>query len=265
MSDPYKVLGISRDATDEQVKEAYREMAKKYHPDNYQGSPIADLANEKMKEVNEAYDQIMNERKNRKNGGSSSQGYSGGYNPNYSNPNSNFADVRNLIMAGRIADAEQILNGVPTDSRNAEWYFLKGTVLYKRGWMEEAYNHFAKACDMDPSNPEYSAAYNQIKINVQVLTEDIIRAHRVKADAAVVTFAAVCCVLTVVANVLAAISSVAADESIGGCKSESYNTGCILRCIGRFGACAYVFNRIASYGNVCTAGFGGFADDYDCH
>ena len=63
--------------------------------------------------------------------------------------------------------------------------------------------------------------------------------------------------LTVVANVLAAISSVAADESIGGCKSESYNTGCILRCIGRFGACAYVFNRIASYGNVCTAGFGG--------
>ena len=155
MSDPYKVLGISRDATDEQVKEAYREMAKKYHPDNYQGSPIADLANEKMKEVNEAYDQIMNERKNRKNGGSSSQGYSGGYNPNYSNPNSNFADVRNLIMAGRIADAEQILNGVPTDSRNAEWYFLKGTVLYKRGWMEEAYNHFAKACDMDPSNPEY--------------------------------------------------------------------------------------------------------------
>ena len=259
MSDPYKVLGISRDATDEQVKEAYREMAKKYHPDNYQGSPIADLANEKMKEVNEAYDQIMNERKNRKNGGSSSQGYSGGYNPNYSNPNSNFADVRNLIMAGRIADAEQILNGVPTDSRNAEWYFLKGTVLYKRGWMEEAYNHFAKACD------NIRQLITKLKINVQVLTEDIIRAHRVKADAAVVTFAAVCCVLTVVANVLAAISSVAADESIGGCKSESYNTGCILRCIGRFGACAYVFNRIASYGNVCTAGFGGFADDYDCH
>ena len=86
MSDPYKVLGISRDATDEQVKEAYREMAKKYHPDNYQGSPIADLANEKMKEINEAYDQIMNERKNRKKGGNSSQGYSSGYNPNYSNP-----------------------------------------------------------------------------------------------------------------------------------------------------------------------------------
>lgn len=168
MSDPYKILGISRDATDEQVKEAYREMAKKYHPDNYQGSPIADLATEKMKEVNQAYDQIMNERKNGKSGGyqgnTSSGGYSGGYTGNYGyTGSSNFADVRNLIMAGRIADAEQILNGVPTDSRNAEWYFLKGTVLYKRGWLEEAYNHFARACDMDPSNPEYSAAYNQIK------------------------------------------------------------------------------------------------------
>lgn len=164
MSDPYKVLGISRDATDEQVKEAYRELAKKYHPDNYQGSPIADLANEKMKEVNEAYDQITNERKNRKNsGGGYSQGSYNSYQSSYRTAGSSFADVRNLIMAGRIADAEQILNGVPIDGRNAEWYFLKGTVLYKRGWMEEAYNHFAKACDMDPSNPEFAAAYNQIK------------------------------------------------------------------------------------------------------
>ncbi len=164
MSDPYKVLGISRDATDEQIKEAYREMAKKYHPDNYQGSPIADLANEKMKEVNEAYDQITNERKNRKHGGSSSaKGTYNSYQSNYSATGSGFTDVRNLIMAGRIADAELILNGVPLDGRNAEWYFLKGTVLYKRGWMEEAYNHFAKACDMDPSNSEFAAAYNQIK------------------------------------------------------------------------------------------------------
>ena len=49
MSDPYKVLEISPNATDDQVKEAYRKMAKKYHPDNYAGSPIADLANEKIK------------------------------------------------------------------------------------------------------------------------------------------------------------------------------------------------------------------------
>ena len=73
-----------------------------------------------------------------------------------------FGDVRSLIASGRIADAEQILNGVPTDSRNAEWYFLKGTVLYKRGWLDEATNHFSRACQMDPGNPEYRAAFNQI-------------------------------------------------------------------------------------------------------
>ncbi len=165
MSDPYKVLGISPDATDEQVKEAYREMAKKYHPDNYAGSPLADLADEKMKEVNAAYDEIIKSRRQRKASGGASytSGYSGGYSgdASYANAHSGFGDVRSLIMNGRIADAEQILNGVPMDGRNAEWYFLKGTVLYKRGWLEEAYNHFVRASQMDPGNAEYRAAMNQ--------------------------------------------------------------------------------------------------------
>ena len=64
-------------------------------------------------------------------------------------------------MSGRIADAEQLLNGVPVESRNAEWYFLKGTVLFRRGWLEEAKEHFTRACQMDPGNAEYQAALNQ--------------------------------------------------------------------------------------------------------
>ena len=60
---PYSVLGISENATDEQVKSAYRELAKKYHPDNYQDSPLKDLATEKMKEINEAYDEVQRLRK----------------------------------------------------------------------------------------------------------------------------------------------------------------------------------------------------------
>lgn len=67
MSDPYKVLGVSPNATDDEIKTAYRELAKKYHPDNYAESPLADLASEKMKEINEAYDTIMNDRKARAN------------------------------------------------------------------------------------------------------------------------------------------------------------------------------------------------------
>jgi len=174
MSDPYKILGVSPSATDDEIKSAYRELAKKYHPDNYSGSPIADLAGEKMKEINEAYDAIVAERKRQKNGGGVGSGpYAGtgydtsaygnpGYGAGYSNVGSSFSDVRNLIVAGRIADAEQILNGVPAEVRNAEWYFLKGTVLYKRGWLEEAYNNFSRACQMDPNNAEYRAAMNQV-------------------------------------------------------------------------------------------------------
>lgn len=159
MADPYKVLGVSPSATDEEIKDAYRKLAKKYHPDQYADSPLAELADEKMKEINEAYDTIVSQRKNRAAGG----GYSaaGSYNYGRSGGTSAFSDVRNYIMAGRIADAEQLLNGVPVESRNAEWYFLKGSVLYRRGWLEEAKEHFTRACQMDPGNPEYQAALNQ--------------------------------------------------------------------------------------------------------
>ena len=121
-----------------------------------------------MKEINEAYDTVMNERKARANNGGYQQqnsygGYpGGGYQPGASYGRSTeYGDVRNLLMNGRIADAEQILDGVPSGRRGAEWYFLKGTCLYKKGWMEEAYNNFSTACNMDPGNMEYRAAMNQ--------------------------------------------------------------------------------------------------------
>lgn len=157
MSDPYRVLGVSPQATDDEIKSAYRELAKKYHPDNYANSPLADLAGEKMKEINEAYDQVMKDRRQRRNGGAAA-----GNSYAYGAQSSEYQDVRNLIMTGRVADAEQILDGVPPESRGAEWYFLKGTVLYKRGWLDEAYGDFSRACQMDPQNPEYSAAFRQV-------------------------------------------------------------------------------------------------------
>ena len=158
MTDPYKVLGVSPSATDEEVKDAYRKLAKKYHPDQYADSPLKDLADEKMKEINEAYDAITAQRK-----AGGGQGYNGAYNNVGAGGSSGFNDVRSLIMSGRIADAEQILNGVPPERRNAEWYFLKGSVLYRRGWLEEAKDHFSRACQMDPGNPEYRQALEFMK------------------------------------------------------------------------------------------------------
>ena len=77
MTDPYKVLGISPNATDDEVKKAYKELSRKYHPDAYVNNPLANLAEDKFKEVQEAYTQIMNSRAG--GGSGNSQGYSGGY------------------------------------------------------------------------------------------------------------------------------------------------------------------------------------------
>ena len=98
MKDPYSVLGVSRDASDEQIKSAYRELARKYHPDSYGDNPLADLASEKMQEINEAYDTIMNGRK----AGKKSGGYT------YGSSSSEFADVRSLINQGRLEQAQEI-------------------------------------------------------------------------------------------------------------------------------------------------------------
>ena len=122
MKDPYQVLGISKDATDDEVKDAYRQLARKYHPDNYGDNPLSALAKEKMQEINEAYDTIIRQRRSGKKK-SSAGGASG----------SQYMDIRNLIRTGRTADAETLLDGIPAPSRDAEWYFLKGSVLYKKG------------------------------------------------------------------------------------------------------------------------------------
>ena len=163
MSDPYEVLGIQPSATDEEVKTAYREMARKYHPDNYSNNPLSDLAQEKMQEINEAYDTIIRQR--RQNGGAAGPQSAPGAGRGASS--SRFSDIRNMISSNRVMDAETLLDGVPVQTRDAEWYFLKGTVLYKKGWLEDAFNNVSTACRMDPSNQEYRVALNQMNMQRQ--------------------------------------------------------------------------------------------------
>lgn len=171
MNDPYAVLGVSPSASDEEVKRAYRALVKKYHPDNYVNNPLADLAEAKMKEINEAYDAIV---KGRTQGGyqqqaqSSGNSYSyggraGGQSGGYQNPT--YLQVRQLITQNNLAEAERLLRSTPAN--NAEWYFLMGSIAYKRGWMDDARQNFWTASSMDPGNIEYRQAVNQMNLQAQ--------------------------------------------------------------------------------------------------
>ena len=157
MNDPYSVLGVSPQASDEEIKKAYRELARKYHPDNYADNPLADLAQEKMKEINEAYESITASRGGQsagrsygpsgsQGGGSYSSGASGG----------RFSAIRNAINSGNLGYAEQLLREEP--SRGAEWNFLMGSVCYRKGWLDEARSYYQSAVSMAPNNPEYAQA-----------------------------------------------------------------------------------------------------------
>ena len=122
MRDPYEVLGVSPNASEEEVKRAYRELARKYHPDNYVDNPLADLAQEKMKEINEAYDAITRGTASRGGAQSSGGAWNAGAQGGSSNPT--YAQIRQNINLGNIVVAEQQLNAIAT--RDAEWYFLSG-------------------------------------------------------------------------------------------------------------------------------------------
>lgn len=147
MRNPYDVLGVDRNADMNQVNMAYRELAKRY-----QGVDAV-----KMDEINAAYDAIVMNT-------SADAGYSragGGYSYSYSGT-ADYSDIRAKINANRLEDAQTLLDGIPESVRDAQWYYLKGTIQQKRGWLEEAASNFATACNMDPSNNTYKMAFNKV-------------------------------------------------------------------------------------------------------
>ncbi len=163
MTNPYKVLGVNESATNEEIRAAYLSLVKKYHPDKYTDPDMKQLANEKLKEINEAYDQLTKNP-----GKTASSGYSGaaygagGHGGSYSGPEADrFVRARSLINAGNLDGAKTILDSIQT--RNAEWYYLYGIIYLRQGWYDKAREFLGRAYRTEPGNAEYAQAYNTLR------------------------------------------------------------------------------------------------------
>lgn len=146
--DPYKVLGVRPNASQDEIKKAYRKLVKKYHPDKFAGTDLEEVAKEKLQEVNEAYSILMGKNTQQR----SSSSY-GNYDYSDNGELNSFQQVRRFIQMGNFRQAEAILATIP--NRTAEWFFLNGIILWQKGWYAEARASIQQAVQMDPGNQEY--------------------------------------------------------------------------------------------------------------
>ena len=181
---PYEVLGVSPNATQEEIRAAYIKLVKKYHPDRYQDSALKKQAEDRMKRINAAYDMLTKNRDEFEAAAGGRQGYSQGgaygggtysgsgtaYGGTYGRSQTSgykgeyaedFDTVRILLNTGDVAGAMAKLGTIPL--RNAEWNFLYGMCCYRNGYYSRAYTYISNACRMDPDNAEYAAALSAMR------------------------------------------------------------------------------------------------------
>ena len=189
MRDPYEVLGVSRNASEDEIKSAYRKLAKKYHPDLHPGDKECE---KKMNEINAAYDQIKNPQAQRQSYQSSSQsGYgSSGYDPfgfgydpfggyqqrqqyNTQYETRDSTDIQaalHYIQAGAFPEALNVLSSIPEADRDDRWYYCSAAANYGKGNRVTAMEHIRKAMDMSPGNSEYRQLYQLIQSGGRMYT-----------------------------------------------------------------------------------------------
>ena len=164
---PYKVLGVSETASQEEIRAAYLALVKKYHPDKYTDNPLKELAGEKLKEINQAYEMLTKKQSSGPtSSGRSHSSYGGGASSSqrrsYSGPNATaFARARSFINQNNLGGAKAVLDSI--QSRNAEWYYLYGIIYLRQGWYERAKEYISRAYQLEPDNSEYKNAYMSLQ------------------------------------------------------------------------------------------------------
>lgn len=181
--DPYKVLGIEPTATDEEVKKAYRKLSRKYHPDANVNNPHPELAEEKFKQVQFAYDQIMKMRERGSTGyggtdygqggyggfgGFGGFGSYGGFGGQRTSSSDNMSedDLRlqaalNYVNSGHYKEAMNILNSL--NHRTGKWYYVHAAASYGLGNQAQALDSAKKAVDMEPGNYQYQQLLQRLQ------------------------------------------------------------------------------------------------------
>lgn len=188
MADPYSILGISRDASDEEIKKAYRSLSRKYHPDANINNPNKDQAEAKFKEVQQAYQQIMREREYGTGDSYSSDGYGSygsgdysdfggfgsfrGFNAQYRQAGSGATDnqedlhmraAANFINSGHYQEALNLLNNMTASARNAQWYYYSALANSGIGNNVIALQHAKEALRLEPDNFQYQMLVNRFE------------------------------------------------------------------------------------------------------
>lgn len=164
ITNPYDILGVSPGASNDEIKKAYRELSRKFHPDSHVDNPLSGLAEEKFKEVQEAYEQIMRERDNGTYGG----GYTAGqanYTENTAEENTHLNAVANYLNARRYREALNVLGSIA--NRGARWYYYSAVANAGVGNNIMALDHARQAVNLEPNNREYVTFLNQLEWQTQ--------------------------------------------------------------------------------------------------
>ena len=164
--DPFQILGVSPQASEDEIKAAYRKLAKKYHPDLHPDSVTAEA---KMKEINEAYTEALRIKKGGgawyQGGGYGTQGYSGSAYQGRPYADPNMQAVNDYIMTARYSEALALLNSIY--EQNAEWHYLYAIAENGLGNLISAIRHAQLACQMEPGNPQFRQLLEQLRSPAQ--------------------------------------------------------------------------------------------------
>ncbi len=171
--DPYKVLGVSYNASEDEIKKAYRNLSRKYHPDANVGKPNQKEYEEKFKEVQQAYNIIMDQKqgKNRAQGyaedfwgfggqGFGSQGFAG-QRQNETKDSQYIRSAVNYIQNGYYREGLNVLEQVR--DRDGQWYYYSALANYKVGNNAIALDHARAACALEPDNFYYANLLNHLQ------------------------------------------------------------------------------------------------------